>query len=1253
MKNNLKKIIIFLSLILILFQTNVLAQNTLVENGSDIDNTNTINTENNNDNNGIVNLEDDSNENLSNINIFDIYDNLNSTNGVIPIEYENELYEFLSKSPLYSMSTMAVENDVSGSCGTDTSFYFDNTTGVLTISGTGIINGFLKDNEMKEFYETVLEIKIEEGVKQISDNAFNGFSATKKVTIPESIELIEGNAFRRCTNLEIVNYNAIKAVCTAEDNGTIYTVFLNDFNIKELNIGENVEVIPRYLFWTSSNTDNVFNITELKLPNSLKKIEDCAFSNFRTITSITIPSNVEYIGNSAFSGCTSLTSVTINSSIANIFDTNNTFYRTNVNFYTHDNSPAYYWVNTYASGQNNSLCVKNNEWVTVREPSFNRKGLNVKICTICRTTMEEQYIETEMATYSVIIPKTLILDGNTGIANYKVKVKGYISNEDLVYVRPENEFEMIDEIGRTKIANIKQEKTQFSSVEINLDNWTTTNGFVDCDLIAGNWHGSLNFDVKIGNLDDTVDITELNFSYIENDNTMMITKYLGDDANIKIAPTYTIDNVTYNVVGINSYAFANNTNVKSISIPDSVTYIGNSCFRDCISLTNIDLPSNLSYMGESLFRNCTSLKTINELPNYDELPNFSFYGCTSLENVVLNQNMTKIGQYAFYNCSSLKKIPDNGNLKSIGTYGFAYCSSLDNINIPNGITTLGNHTFRQCINAKNISIPTSLTKIPAYCFYYCSSIESLIVPNHINRIGYEAFRYMTSLKQVEWYPTNPKVSSYDSSTSSYLSLFYKAPIETIVIGNNVELIPNGVFADFAHTFTIKNIVIPSSVKTIAEYAFSGIYSLENIDFSNATSLIDIYNYAFRDDINLKNLSLPENLEKIGSSAFDSCSSLENITFNEKLYSIDTYAFRKNTSLKEVILPESLTHLYGHAFRECTSMTYLYMPENLTYIGASAFYGTTALDVLDYACIDLTTAGYTSSTGGLYINMFGGAPLTTINFFEGVKNIPSCLFYNNSTHVDSAKTTTIVLPSTLNMLGYNNFYNWNELRTVVIKAHGGTYYAAAFGNVKTLITDVYSDLNSNWKNNWGLTNATWHPLSEYVDPNEISTFSLFAFRPILEEETVSENDILEETVSDNNIIIEETVSDNDINIEDLEENEEENVDNATETDTNETLTNNDNENIKDNNNEIINEEINEKTKEEENNKNDINNQINNDVIVDEISKEQVKTEIDKVKETNNNEVNNNIENNENTENVDINNQTTNNIIDNENIIDEGN
>ena len=132
-----------------------------------------------------------------------------------------------------------------------------------------------------------------------------------------------------------------------------------------------------------------------------------------------------------------------------------------------------------------------------------------------------------------------------------------------------------------------------------------------------------------------------------------------------------------NGVEITDLGYGNNTSILNgngvitkIVIPNSVTRIGDSAFKDCTSLISVNIPNSVTNIDIHAFFNCTSLTSINIPSSVTSIEIGVFVGCTSLKSVTIPNSVTSIGYYAFANCTSLKSVTIPNSVTSIGDYAF-------------------------------------------------------------------------------------------------------------------------------------------------------------------------------------------------------------------------------------------------------------------------------------------------------------------------------------------------------------------------------------------------------------------------------------------------------------------------------------------------------------------------------------------------------------------------------------------------------
>jgi hypothetical protein len=186
-------------------------------------------------------------------------------------------------------------------------------------------------------------------------------------------------------------------------------------------------------------------------------------------------------------------------------------------------------------------------------------------------------------------------------------------------------------------------------------------------------------------------------------NTITIVTYTGPGGVVNIPNT--INGLLVTGIGNGeSTVFGYSSSITNITIPGSVTSIGDGAFSGC-SMTNLTIPASVTSIGQS-----------------------AFYDCTSLISVTSLGSVTSIGDSAFLECTSLTSITIPGSVTIMGGGVFQQCYSLTSVTISNGVTTLGDgDAFEQCTSLTNVTIPASVTNIGLGAFAACTSMTAITV----------------------------------------------------------------------------------------------------------------------------------------------------------------------------------------------------------------------------------------------------------------------------------------------------------------------------------------------------------------------------------------------------------------------------------------------------------------------------------------------------------------------------------------------
>ncbi len=369
-------------------------------------------------------------------------------------------------------------------------------------------------------------------------------------------------------------------------------------------------------------------------------------------------------------------------------------------------------------------------------------------------------------------------------------------------------------------------------------------------------------------------INGINYLFSENSAEVM-SKYPFYSGAVNIPSTVIYNGKPYPVIGIYSSAFAYCKDVTSITIPNSVTKIGEWAFRECKGLTSITLPNSVTSMDNSIFLDCRNLYLVH--------------------------------------------LPDD--LRKITSSTFKNCINLTSINIPDSVIIIEPEAFQNCNSLMSIDLPNSITSIGRYAFYDCGSLLSVFIPSSVLNIEGNAFGgYYSALNTITVDENNIVYASENGM------LFNKNKTELIrcprqkqgelVISNLIENIADEAFADCSN---LTSLLIPNSVVNIGKSAFSNCNQLYSISFPN--SLKNIGELALEWTPWL--YSQPEGIVYAGNAMYEYKGYMpENtdIVLKEGIENIPFSFFSEAENLKSITLPKSLTSIKGNAFYGCSNLS---------------------------------------------------------------------------------------------------------------------------------------------------------------------------------------------------------------------------------------------------------------------------------------------------------------------------------------------
>jgi hypothetical protein len=404
--------------------------------------------------------------------------------------------------------------------------------------------------------------------------------------------------------------------------------------------------------------------------------------------------------------------------------------------------------------------------------------------------------------------------------------------------------------------------------------------------------------------------------------------------------------------------FATCDYVGQLSLPNSVTSIGDYALYKCTELTSIVLPHSLTSIGD-----------------------YAFYGCSGLTSIDIPIAVTEIGESVFQDCTSLKDATLPNALESIGKNAFAYCSSLESIIIPEQVSTIGDGAFQYCVKMKwiesqSVTPPTVQSNTfqggTEFAILVAASEDYKTAPYWMDfntmACGYipsgttfeaNGFKYeIISINDLTCRLYAVDAAKVGENVIIPETVEYKnrefAPIEIrgIIIKNSVlnsVLIPNctstisdgaifnsnigtltidaPISSNFIYYSSIDELVVSSSVKKFfADLYKNNVYKL-TIEDSNETLVTTGFNSKSTKEIYLG--------RDCSGASFYGMTSLESVTISNNVTNIDGM-FQQCSALKSINIPNSVTSVGIRAFEGCSSLTSIIIPASVMTVGDYAF-----------------------------------------------------------------------------------------------------------------------------------------------------------------------------------------------------------------------------------------------------------------------------------------------------------------------------
>ena len=584
------------------------------------------------------------------------------------------------------------------------------------------------------------------------------------------------------------------------------------------------------------------------------------------------------------------------------------------------------------------------------------------------------------------------------------------------------------------------------------------------------------------------DGVEISYSKKKNNNTELevdgLRNWVNFSGKLVIPESVEYEGTTYTVTSIGKNAFHQRSELKSVTIPKSITEIRQSAFYKCSNLTAIHISDLAAWCNISFSHDMN-----DQYSNYysDEVnplcsAHHLYLKGKEIKDLTIPNGVTEIKAYAFQGCSGLTSMTIPNSVTSIGNSAFRYCSGLTSITIPNSVTSIYGGAFYDCkltYIISEIETPFKISNVFGYKPKAClivpkgtkssykttsewNGIKYIVEGGEGGEIGQtfeiNGLTYKISENNIDCAITGvsnvtneleiPNKVTFNGKTYNITSignyLFSGCNgLSSIIIPNSVTSIGNDAFSDCDG---LTSIIIPNSVTSIGNGAFSDCDGLTSIIIPN--SVTSIGDYAFR-NCGLTSVTIPNNVTSIGSSVFSGCNGLTSIIIPNNVTSIGSYAFYGCSGLNSVTIPKSVTSIGSYAFYGCSGLNSVTIPKSVTDIGSSAFSDCSGLNSLNVetgntkydsrdncnaiiekesntlivGCKRSTIPNSVISIGDYAFQYCNG--LTSINIPNSVTTIGSSAFqYCNG-------LTSINIPNSVTTIGGSAFQNCNGLTSINI------------------------------------------------------------------------------------------------------------------------------------------------------------------------------------------------------------------------------